>query len=385
MTDDILRQLIVLRRELHTHPERSDAEKETAARVALFLNRHGVDEIIRGIGGHGLIAIYRGNGNGPSTMIRCELDALPIAETSEVPHCSRVRGVAHSCGHDGHSAIVAGVGAALGAMSHRAGDVALLFQPAEETGEGAVRVIGDLHAGVVSPNYIVALHNLPGYPSGTALLRDGVFAAASKGMRITLSGRTSHAAHPEEGRSPAIAVADIIRDLSGLPRQDGIFKSFTLLTITHAHLGERSFGITPGAAEIMATLRSYLDEDMETLSERAEAIVTGIADRDGVRVGIEYSEVFPATVNNPDAMKMVRGGILRNRLPIREIEQPFRWSEDFGQFSAVGPTALFGLGAGEDHPGLHDSSYDFPDEIIAPGVSAFLGIIEEIWSRPTTP
>src|SRR5690606_17573594 len=133
-----------------------------------------------------------------------------------------------------------------------------------------------------------------------------------------------------------------------------IFSSFTLLTITHVTMGERSFGITPGSAEIMATLRSYRDDDMETLSDRAEAIVNALADRYGLRAGIEYSEIFPATVNHPDAIDVVRAGIARRRLPTLEIERPFRWSEDFGQFATVAPTALFGLGAGADHPGLHD-------------------------------
>jgi len=384
MTDDIARQLIDFRRELHANPELSDVEKGTAGRVATFLKRHGVDEVVDGIGGNGMIGVYRGEGAGPTTMIRCELDALPIAETGESPHRSRARGVAHSCGHDGHIAIVSGVGAALGAMERRFGDVALLFQPAEETGQGALRVIGDPLFGRVKPNYIVALHNLPGYSAGAVLLRDGIFAAASKGMRIMLVGRTSHAAHPEEGRSPAGAVADIIRELTELPRHDAIFSSFTLLTITHVTMGERSFGITPGSAEIMATLRSYRDDDMETLSDRAEAIVNALADRYGLRAGIEYSEIFPATVNHPDAIDVVRAGIARRRLPTLEIERPFRWSEDFGQFATVAPTALFGLGAGADHPGLHDSSYDFPDDIIPSGVAAFLGIVEEIWTRSTT-
>lgn len=373
---DLLSSIYAFRHELHQHPELSGKEQHTAQRVEHFLLRYHPDSIMTTIGGHGIAAIYNGKQSGPTVLIRCELDALPIAEHNDIDYRSSIDGIAHKCGHDGHMAIVAGLAALLEQQPLARGRVVLLFQPAEETGEGAARVLADAAFSSIQPDYAFALHNLPGFPLGHIILRNGVFAAASKGMIIQLHGETAHAAHPEDARSPAMAMAAILQEMNTL-HNDTIYRDFTLLTIIHAQLGKRAFGTTPGDATMMATLRAYNDDDLQLLTQRAERLAARYAREHNMELAIEYTEVFPATVNHPEAMRILRSAI-PPQLTTIEAATPFRWSEDFGHFSSVARTAFFGIGAGEHHPQLHHSHYDFPDDIIAIGMQCFYGIIHRL-------
>lgn len=379
MTDRqiLLDELYTFRRELHRYPELSGQEQQTAERVRRFLARYHPHSLYSSIGGEGVAAVYNGAGEGPTVMIRCELDALPIHETGDFNYRSGSEGVSHKCGHDGHMSIVAGLAALLHRHPPVRGRVVLLFQPAEETGAGAERVIADERFAALKPDYAFALHNLPGYPLGTVLLRNDVFAAASKGMIIRLHGATSHAAHPEDARSPARAMAETVLQLDGLHRRDG-YSDFTLLTVIHARLGEQAFGTTPGYAEVMATLRAYRQSDIHLLTERAEAVAREVAVRYALGSDIEYVEEFPATVSHPEAMQVLRRAVQRTGAPVMEIAEPFRWSEDFGHFAQVGHTAFFGVGSGTQHPQLHHPTYDFPDDVTATGLTVFEAVVREL-------
>lgn len=373
----LLEELHTFRRDLHRHPELSGHEQNTAEMVCRFLASYQPDTLQRCIGGAGVVAIYNGSTEGPTVVIRCELDALPIREMNSFVYRSSNEDVSHKCGHDGHISIVAGLAARLHRESPTRGRVVLLFQPAEETGAGAERVINDEQFLALKPDYAFALHNLPGYPLGTVLLRDNVFAAASTGMIIRLRGETSHAAHPENAISPARAMAEIILQLDGLHRRT-VYSDFTLLTIIHARLGEQAFGTTPGYAEVMATLRAYKQEDLRLLTERAETIAKEQAALYALGIDIEYTEAFPATVNHPEAMQIVRRAVKVAGVPLREVAEPFRWSEDFGHFAQVARTAFFGVGAGELHPQLHHPMYDFPDAVTDIGLAVFEAIVHEL-------
>ncbi|NIS83210.1 MAG: M20/M25/M40 family metallo-hydrolase, partial [Anaerolineales bacterium] len=180
--------------------------------------------------------------------------------------------------------------------------VVLLFQPAEETGTGAQQVLGDVRFQDIRPDYIFALHNLPGYPFGRVLIREDVFSCASRGMVVKLMGVSSHAAYPEHGRSPAGALAEIIQGLSQLPEQ---LNGFTLVTVIHARLGEIAFGTAPGYAEVMATLRSDQNDHMERLAQEAVELVTHTAQKHGLDAEISWRDSFAATVNHGEAVKIV--------------------------------------------------------------------------------
>lgn len=372
---DTDRSLIELRHLLHTTAEPSGAEERTAAIVRERLEAAGADRIVGGIGGHGLAAVFEGRKPGPRLLLRCELDALPIPETIDLPYASGTPGVSHKCGHDGHMAILCGVASLLGESRPAAGAVILLFQPGEEVGKGAGWVLGDGKYAELAPDRVFALHNLPGFERGALVWREGVFSAASSGLIVELHGRTAHAAEPQKGRSPALAVAELINAFSAMPQFGTALDAAAKVTVIHARVGEIAFGTSPGEGAVMATLRAHEQQVMDEISKRCEELALGIARSHGLEVEVRWDEVFPSTVNDDDAVAIVRRAAEQLGIEAVEAPGPFPWSEDFGNFTARTPGALFGLGAGRDHPALHHPTYDFPDELLPAGVAVFSELI----------
>ncbi|WP_375585145.1 amidohydrolase [Cyclobacterium xiamenense] len=375
MNSQTLKKIRAFRKELHQEPEVSGREQQTSLKIKAFFEALNPDEIIEDLGPHGLGVVYKGKEKGPTTLIRAELDALPIPEIGNHRHKSKNEGVSHTCGHDGHMAILCGVGMELAAQGPEKGKVVLIFQPSEETGLGAAQVIESKNFKQIQPDFAFALHNLPGYPKNEIVLKKGAFTAASKGMTITLDGKTSHAAHPEDGRSPAEAMCKLIIALEKLP--EGI-PYFSLVTVIHAQLGEIAFGTTPGTAQVMATLRTFDNETMQTLTARAEKLAALIASEQGLEFSISYCEEFEAVVNDRVPWELVNDAAKELGLKRKHIRTPFRWSEDFGKFSTLTNSFLFGLGAGKQQPQLHEGHYDFPDEILQTGVALFTAIVKKL-------
>ncbi|HSV89285.1 MAG TPA: amidohydrolase [Bacteroidales bacterium] len=368
-------KLVDLRKTLHRHPELSGKELQTSSRLKKFLREFPPDEIIEQVGGHGLIALFKSGLPGPSILLRCDMDALPIHETNNFDHRSENEGVAHKCGHDGHMAIMAGVSAMLSKQKPAMGSVSLLFQPEEENGRGAEKVLSDAFFETFKPELVFAMHNLPGFAENLVVSKQGCFASASRGLIIRLHGSTSHAAYPELGRSPVRVVGGLLESLTNLPLKKATFEDYCLVTIIHARIGERAFGTTPEEAVVMATLRSNLDKDMARLTFEAEELVKGLCHLYGIAYELEYTEVYPATMNDSKAFELVKNAALKSQVEFQEIQHPFRWSEDFGRFTSKYPGAVFGLGVGIDHPGLHSNSYDFNDNVIRTGIKVFLNIV----------
>ncbi|MDB9809091.1 M20/M25/M40 family metallo-hydrolase, partial [Yoonia sp.] len=201
MSSEQTTYLTRLRHDLHRQPEISGEEAQTAARIVQELTHAGADQIWQNLGGYGVAAEFRSAKPGPTVLIRCELDGLPIKEESTLPYRSEIDGKGHLCGHDGHMCMVMGVALGLADRPAR-GRVILLFQPAEETGFGAQAVIDDPRWPQIRPDYAFAYHNVPGRPLGEIGLRAGPANCASRGMQILLHGKSSHAAAPEDGVSP---------------------------------------------------------------------------------------------------------------------------------------------------------------------------------------
>ena len=374
LTDHDLADLVRFRHARHRHPEVSGQEAETARTVTEALATLRPDDIVTGLGGHGVAAVFRGAASGPTVMIRAELDALPIEERPGPAHRSERPGTAHLCGHDGHMTILLAVGQALARARPAAGRVVLLFQPAEEDGSGAAAVLADPAFATLRPDWAYALHNMPGMPMGQVQVAAGAANCASVGLRIVLSGRTAHAATPQTGVSPGPAVARLIPALAALGSGGDLSPDFSLVTVTHARLGEPSFGISPGRAEVWATLRTLTDGGMAALKARAVALAQAVAADDGLEVDVTWHDDFAACTNDPDAVAHIRAAT-----PWQAPEGPMRASEDFGRFGGAGTrSAMFLLGAGEDAPALHSPDYDFPDVLIAPGAAIFLRIIRGI-------
>lgn len=371
-------RLVTLRHDLHAHAELAGREIETSRIIRTFVEDYGPARLITGLGGRGLAAVFEGCEDGPTVMLRTEIDAVPVHEANDFDHRSLNDGVAHKCGHDGHAAIMAGLAAGLADRPPDRGRVVLLFQPAEETGAGALGVLEDERFGSVRPDWIFALHNLPGEPFGEIQIRSGTFAAGSVGAILKLEGRPSHAAYPEQGRSPAKAVAELILELDSLHELIGRAEGLARATVVHATVGEPAFGMTPGAGQVMATLRSDREEVFDWLRSEVVERMKRIAATHGLGSAHSWTDEFPLTVNDPEAVALVEAAAEARGVPLARRDEAYPWSEDFGWFTSRFKGAFFGLGSGTEHPALHSPDYDFPDRLIPIGLELFEGVIERL-------
>jgi len=373
----ILDDIIELRREIHKHPETSNNEFKTSERITDFISKFNPDEIIK-LSNTGRAFVFNGKSPGKTLMFRAELDALPILENTSLEYSSINNNVAHSCGHDGHMSILAGLAQCISENTPNHGRVVLLFQPAEEVEQGAIDIINDEAFKSIEPDYIFALHNIPSVEKYKILIKSQSFTAASKGMTIELVGKTSHAAEPEKGINPANAVSKIISELNQLINNKSQFNDLTLLTFIYVRLGEISFGTSAGNAKIGITLRAFENEDMDLLTQKSEEIIKTICKNENLELNISYDEIFPATVNSNECVSLIEESAKENNYKVEYMIAPFKWSEDFGYFSDKFNAGFFGLGAGINQAALHNSDYDFPDEIIEKGINMFFNIYKKV-------
>ncbi|MGB7270601.1 MAG: amidohydrolase, partial [Albidovulum sp.] len=367
LTKDDLKDLVAFRHELHRHPELSGQEHETARRVVAALQPLNPAHIVTDLGGHGVAAVFEGKERGPTVLFRAELDALPIQEISAVPWASLVPGRGHLCGHDGHMSMLMGLGRLIARAPVARGRLVLMFQPAEEDGSGARAVVADPAFAAIAPDWAFAIHIEPGKPFGHVSTRAGLINCASQGLIIRLAGKTAHAASPEDGVSPALAVAELIPALSGLGAGGKLDDAFTLATVTHVRIGAPSFGIAPAEAEIYVTLRTAHDAAMADMAQKARGLVMGIAQSHGLGLSFEVRDDFAASINNADATDIAVAAMRAIGVVCGSEGLPMRASEDFGVFGQGAKAAMLCLGPGEDYAALHNPDYDFPDDLIPVG------------------
>ncbi len=363
------KQLIELRHKLHKQPELSGNEEKTAETLIVFLKKQHPDLLVTAMGGHGILAVYKGETPGRTVLLRCDMDALPINEISKLEHRSTISGVSHKCGHDGHMAIMCGVASKLARNRPLHGTVLLLFQPAEETGQGAARIIEKLK---YSPDQCFALHNLPGFQLGSVITKAGPFAEASKGLIVKLTGESSHAAEPQCGNSPAAAVASIILYLERISDNS----TGTIATLVHARIGEVAFGTSPGDATVMITLRATHTKELDFFSHRVSEQIIKTAAEEHLMCNLSWAQEFPATINAELPNSFIRESANYLGYQMIPLTRPFLWSEDFGHFTDEFSGAMFGIGSGINAKPLHSRNYDFPDSLIPVGISMFIEILE---------
>jgi len=373
LTDQQIDELKNIRHKLHASPEIAGEEKNTAAYIKEKLQSTEPDKIIDNIGGYGLIAIYESKnpGKGSSLMIRAEMDGLAIEEQNDLPYASENKKRMHACGHDGHMAILLGVAKWLKDNRPEKGRVILLFQPAEETGEGSVRMLSDNRFKKLEIDRGIALHNLPGYKKNTIYVRDKTFALASVGMQISFKGKPSHAAYPEEGINPSVAISNFILELEEIKKKLSDNEHFKVLTITYVKVGNPSYGMSPGHGEVGVTIRAENSDAIDNLCSDLEATIENIRENFPGEIHYEKKEPFAATINDKDGIEMLNNIVKDLNLPIETLNEPIGWSEDFGEFRKKCPITIFGLGVGESTPPLHSERYDFEDDLIPTGVSIF--------------
>lgn len=366
-----------IRQTLHKHPELSGNEKETAQRIKEFLCGLNKPKIYTDIGGHGIILHYNFNDRGPTILVRGDMDALPIEEQSDTRYKSENLGVSHACGHDGHSTILIGLARELEENALPNGNIYLVFQPAEETGEGALQMIQDEFFKNLNIDYALALHNIPGYPQNEIIIRNNAFTCAVTSMIIQFHGKESHAAEPEYGINPALALSEVIQKINSLQSPQKT-KDYKIITPVHVSMGEKAYGTSAGNAEYHITLRSWSQAKLEELITEIKTELSFISSKYSIKIISSLLQSFQTNNNSVEVANYIRNAAKKLNLNIMEKETPFTWGEDFGVFTQKYKGAMFGLGAGKQTPNLHNPSYDFPDEIIETGVQMFYTILSQL-------
>lgn len=356
-----------LRERIHQFPELSEDEENTADLIANFFAELKY-EIKRKVGFHGLIATKE-FGPGKTIAFRAELDALPIDEETDKPYKSQNEGVSHSCGHDGHMAVLLDLAHRFEKAENLTGKVVFIFQSAEENGQGAEQMIGREEIVRLNVDRCYALHNIPAEPLGSVHYRKGSFACASVGVDLKIRGKSSHAAHPEYGINALSFASKALQKIQKL--QDKCPEGeFTLVTPIALKSGKRAFGTVPSDATLLVTMRAEKSDILQGMIDDVKDIVIKLETESKARMKLNFKEYFPATVNFDD------GGLLKNicvenDTQYVEMDRPFRWSEDFGFFRKCFPILMFGLGSGESQPHLHAANFDFPNELIEKGSDIF--------------
>lgn len=367
--------LIKLRHHLHKHPELSGVEEQTARYIATCLTAYAPSNIQTGVGGTGVMVTYDFGAGGSTLLFRCELDALPIQEANDLRYKSIHNNISHKCGHDGHMTIIVGLAQWLSSQSFNKGRVVLIFQPAEENGQGAKLMLEDPRIKNLKVDAAFALHNIPGSPMHEVIILEDSFSPSVTSFSIKLIGKESHASEPEKGNNPTLAIAQLIEAFETLNRPLEDDPLFSLMTPVHINLGQKAYGISPGHGELHYTIRTWSEENMTLLKDQITSLADDIIAKANLMYQLDWFEYFPAAKNDQSCNDQIEQAAFKGGHIVRKQKLPFRFGEDFGWFSQHFSAAMFGLGSGVGTPPLHDDRYDFPDELIETGVEVFSGIV----------
>ena len=362
---------IRLRHELHRRPELSGRETWTKGHLIDFLRQHTALEIVDR--GRWFYALHRAGADRRNIAFRADFDALPLDETMDLPYGSQYPGVAHKCGHDGHSACLAAL--ALEINKHGADqNVYLVFQHAEETLEGAMECAPLMDEANIAE--IFAYHNVPGLPENLVTIIDGTACCGSTGLIIRFQGIPAHASQPEDGRNPCFAIAEILRHIPEFT-DPARYKGLVLCTVIRIDAGKEAFGMSASEGRLMLTIRSQFDPELEELRRRIEDKTGELAAQYGLEYAISLRDSVPATVNHKGSADKIRRAAKRLGLRVLETDMPTRGSEDFAWFLKRTRGAMCGIGIGEDRAPIHTSGFDFNDAVIPTVVDLFRALLDE--------
>ena len=364
MKRENLEKIKNLRHVLHAHPELSMHENETKRRLMNFIEENTHLAVVD-CGKWFYASRYVEGTKG--IAFRADMDALPINESINLPYASENPDVAHKCGHDGHCAALCGLALELDVMNPER-SVYLIFQHAEETGQGAAECAKFLRERSISSIY--AFHNWSGWALNSIVIRYGLCQCASSGLTIKFIGKTSHASEPEKGINPAFAIAKIISEIENFTNRN----KKILCTVVNIKLGEKNFGISPGEGEISLTLRAEREEDMRIFRNSVVNLAEKLAQENSMKTEILNSDYFPETLSDSCCVKKIIEAAKELNLKIIEMPEAIRASEDFGFYTKQIHGAIFYIGNGEDYPAIHTAEYDFNDEILETAVDVFAKI-----------
>ncbi|MCW5554029.1 MAG: amidohydrolase [Verrucomicrobiae bacterium] len=403
--------LFELYKHFHANPELSFQEEKTAARLAEELRRSGY-EVTTGVGGHGVVTVLK-NGDGPTVLVRCDLDALPVKEQTGLPYASKVVAkddsgrevpVMHACGHDVHMACLVGVARVLQDLrAHWRGTLVLIGQPAEERGGGARRMIADgLFTRFPKPDYCLALHNNSSLLAGAIGYTEGYAMANVDSVDITVRGVGGHGAYPHAVKDPIVLAAQIVLALQTIVSREIAPGEPAVVTVGSIHGGSKH-NIIPDEVQLQLTLRSYTEEVRQQTIAAIHRITRGLALAAGlpedrlpiVKLGDDFT---PATFNDPD-LTLRLAGVFKSWFGREMVvrRKPVMGGEDFSEYGRTEhkvPISMFSIGAvsaeamresvrtGETLPSLHSPIFaPAPEPTIKTGVTAMTAAVLELMGK----
>lgn len=375
-------ELKAIRRDIHAHPELGFQETRTAALVERCLRAYGY-EVHTGIGRTGVVGVLEGktNDSGLTVGLRADMDALPIHESSELPHRSRQAGVMHACGHDGHTTILLGAARHLAETRDFNGRLVVIFQPAEEGLGGAQSMLEDGLFERFHCDAIYALHTWPGLPAGVIGVNPGPMMAAADSFEIQIEGRGGHGAHPYQTNDPIVIAAQLINALQTIVSRNIPAPDAAVLTIAAVNAGSLdAMNVIPHRASMVGTVRTFSPVVQEQVISRMQDIVDGVATAFRAQIVLKYKRLFPATINTPHHAGLV-ADVARELFGDDQVVDdlvPSMGSEDFSFMLQQRPGAYFRLGQGGAEEGrfLHNAAFDFNDAVIPHGCAMFVRLVE---------
>jgi hippurate hydrolase len=381
-----INEIVEIRRDIHANPETCFEENRTAGLISEKLSSWGI-EVHRGLGRTGVVGVLRGNGKGGKSIgLRADMDALPMQEENDFSHRSLIDGKMHACGHDGHVAMLLSAAQVLSKNRSFNGTVNFIFQPAEEGGCGANEMIHDGLFEKFPCDAIFALHNWPGISAGQFATRKGAIMASCNEFRITVTGKGSHAALPHTGADPIFTIAQIINGLQAVITRNKSPIDAAVLSITQIHAGS-TFNVIPDSAWIAGTVRTFSLDVLNLIEERMRSIAQGTASVHGCSIKFDFTRQSPPTVNDPDqtafAVEVMRDIVGKEY--VDDDVEPTMGAEDFSSMLEKRPGCYAFIGNGDGNHRerghglgpcmLHNTSYDFNDEIITLGATYWVRLV----------
>ncbi len=377
-------ELTALRRELHAHPELGFEEHYTSRRVVETLKVCGVDEIHTGIGRTGVVATIRGRGNSPRMIgLRADMDALPMTEANEFAWKSTKPGLMHGCGHDGHTAMLIGAARYLAETRNFDGTAVLIFQPGEEGFAGAKAMIEDGLFERFPVQSVFAMHNWPQMRPGSIGINPGPMMASADRITIEISGKGGHGAHPYQTVDPVLVAAHIITAVQSIVSRNIRPIDSAVISLCAMQAGDLgAFSVIPGKATLVGTVRTFNPEVQAMVERRLNEVCSGVALGLGASAHVKYERIYPATINTRDEARFA-ADVAQKLVGHEHVDRamdPSMGAEDFSFMLQVKPGAYLRLGQGAENGigscFLHNSRYDFNDEVLPLGAALHASLIE---------
>ncbi|MGA1288022.1 MAG: M20 aminoacylase family protein [Rubrivivax sp.] len=383
--------ITAIRRDIHAHPELCFKEERTADVIARALTEWGIP-VHRGLGTTGVVGIVKNGTSDRAVGLRAAIDALPMTEHNTFAHASTYPGKMHACGHDGHTAMLLAAARHLARHRHFDGTVYLIFQPAEEGGGGAREMMKDGLFEKFPMEAVFGAHNWPGMRAGQFSLKSGPVMASSNEFRIRIHGKGSHAALPHNGIDPVPIACQMVQAFQTIITRNRRPVDPGVISVTMIHAGEAT-NVVPDFCDLQGTVRTFTHELIDLIEQRMRTVAEHTCAAFGAQCDFEFRRNYPPTINHPAETEFARRALASvvGEENVLEFE-PTMGSEDFSFFLQAKPGCYFliGNGDGSHREGghglgpctLHNPSYDFNDELIPLGATAWVHIAEQWLNTP---